>query len=361
MKPILFFGQCDEADYPLLGGKGASLASMSKAGFPVPPGFCVTTDAYSECMHTLRAEVVERVKAMDSSNMTAFRALATEVRAFIEDQPLSEKLEQDIRQAYTDLMKSCQQDADLPVAVRSSATAEDLPEASFAGQQDTFLWVVGADSVVEYVRKCWASLYTARAIKYRKDNQIPEEEVMMSVVVQKMVNAKVAGVAMTLNPVNGDRSKIAIDSAWGLGEGVVSGEVTPDHFIMDKVIKEKVSAKIHTQKMALVPDPANKRVVKIELSPEQAAESTLTDDELRDLCELARKIEKHYGCPQDIEWALDADLPERQNLTLLQSRPETVWSQKKKEAPKTNQLQFGMHGLVNTLLNPINKTAKADR
>lgn len=351
---ILSFDEAESAQYVLLGGKGASLASMSRAGFPVPPGFCITTEAYAHALQPLREAVLTRVSAIDPAQSSQLDAAAAELRQQIEQMDIPSEVEQAIRARYQALCQHCGYQNDLPVAVRSSATAEDLPEASFAGQQDTYLWVVGADAVVQHVRRCWASLFTARAIAYRKDHQIPEADLLMSVVVQKMVNARVAGVAMTLNPSNGDRSKIAIDSAWGLGEAVVSGEVTPDHFLVDKVILEMVSSRIHPQAFALIPKPDLCCVEKQPLSPEKAEQPTLTQPELKELCHLAKKIEKHYGCPQDIEWALDQDMPEGQSLMLLQSRPETVWSQKK-PAAKPSAYGLGMEGLVGTLLNPLNQ------
>jgi pyruvate,water dikinase len=188
---------------------------------------------------------------------------------------------------------------------------------------------------------------------YRHDHNIQETDVLMCVVVQKMVNARAAGVAMTLNPLNGDRSKIVVDSAWGLGEAVVSGEITPDHFMVDKVILTPVTTRIQHKPYELIPDPANRRVVRQEISDERADAPSLSAEELEAVCKMAKNIEKLYGCPQDVEWAVDADLPTGQNLMLLQSRPETVWSQKKEESTAAKTFQFGMEGLVNTLLNPI--------
>lgn len=355
-KYTLFFKEAKPEDYDKLGGKGASLASMSVAQFPVPIGFSITTDAYKELLDSsgFKTLILERIKSISATDISHLDEISAELRELILKMDMPLDVQDAIKNAYRSLCELTNSDNDLPVAVRSSANAEDLPDASFAGQQDTYLWVVGEEAVMEHVKRCWASLFTSRAISYRRDHNIPEEGVLMSVVVQKMVNAKVAGVAMTLNPLNGDRSKIVIDASWGLGEAVVSGEVTPDNFLMDKVILTLVKSTIHNKHIEHVPDKATKRVLTKEILDDRALKPCLTEGELKELCKMAKIIEKHYGCPQDIEWAIDADLPEGQNLTLLQSRPETVWSQKKTEAKtETPSFKFGMDGLVNTLLNPL--------
>ncbi len=350
---ILFFKDTTPDQYPLLGGKGASLASMTAASLPVPMGFCVSTVAYQTFMEQsgLWAEILALVDCIDCENMADLDIKSTEIRALILNAEMPENISTSIKNAYRQLCELCQVNNDLPVAVRSSATAEDLPDASFAGQQDTYLWVVGSNAVIDFTKKCWASLFTSRAINYRHHQNIVENEVLMSVVVQKMVNARSAGVAMTLNPLNGDRSKIVIDSSWGLGEAVVSGEVTPDNFLVDKIMMEILNANIQNKHIEHIPDPANKRVIIKEIEGERATQPSLTDDEVKEVCRMAKVIEKHYKCPQDIEWAIDADLPAGQNFTLLQSRPETVWSQKKAEANPS--IKTGMEGILNTLMNPL--------
>jgi len=327
---------------------------MTNAGFPVPNGFCITTHAYAEMMQAQLAEVVNRVNSININDMNELSKTALEERALVEKINIPIAIETAIREGYRRLCKESNFENNLPVAVRSSATAEDLPDASFAGQQDTFLWVVGEEELLNHVRKCWSSLFTARAIRYRHDHHIKEEDVLMGVVVQKMVNSKVSGVAMTLNPLNGDRSKIVIDVGWGLGESVVSGEVTPDNYTLDKVIVEVIKSSIHEQEFALVPDIENKCVIKKYLDKAEAGKPCLNTTQLKELGSLCKKVEQHYKTPQDIEWALDGDLPDGENLTLLQSRPETVWSQKPKKK-KTGTYQFGMEGLVGSLLNPLNK------
>jgi pyruvate,water dikinase len=240
---------------------------------------------------------------------------------------------------------------DVPVAVRSSATAEDLPDASFAGQQDTYLWVVGTQAVLESVRRCWASLYTARAIGYRDDRRIAHADVQMAVGVQKMVNARTAGVAMTLDPLNGDRTRIVIDAAWGLGEGVVSGEVTPDHFVIDKVLRSIVARTISSKAHEVVADPAHRCTQRREVAAERRCAPSLTDRQVLAVAALARQLEKQFGGPQDVEWAIE-DHPAHPDgrLMLLQCRPETVWSQRKLDLPVATA---GLQGMVSSLLTPV--------
>jgi pyruvate,water dikinase len=252
--------------------------------------------------------------------------MSARIRTDIESCPVPAEARAQTVAAYEALQSRF--DTPVPVAVRSSATAEDLPEASFAGQQDTYLWLEGFDAVGEHIRKCWASLYTSRAIIYRLKNGIPNEGLSMAVVVQKMVNAKASGVAMTLDPTNGDRSKITIDASYGVGEMVVSGQVTPDNIVLDKVTLAPVSEHLGEKHAELVPDPTARRLVEREVDADRRARRCLTDAELTAVATLAKRAEKHYKCPQDIEWALDHDLPDGENLLLLQARPETVHSAK---------------------------------
>jgi cytochrome P450 len=352
---VLPFAQCGPDDLGLVGGKCLSLGAMMRAGAPVPPGFAVTTSAYRSMLETtgLRERMHELLAQLQPGDIENEERVSSEMRALLTSTPMPEQIETSIREAYAALCAEIGQ-PDVPVAVRSSATAEDLPGASFAGQQDTYLWVIGADAVVARVRDCWASLFTTRAIAYRQDLQIDHEQVLMGVAVQKMVNARSAGVAMTLNPLNGDRSKIVIDSSWGLGETVVSGEITPDNFVIDKVMLEVVKRTVVPKPFELRPDPVQRCVVHRVVEPERQTQPSLSHEELLNVARLAKRAERHYGTPQDIEWAVDADLPAGENVVLLQSRPETVWSQKAAPKPADAALyQIGLHSLVHTLLNPL--------
>lgn len=337
-----------------VGGKNASLGEMLCAGLPVPPGFALATSAYERLWDdvALRRGVDELLGSIDNDAGVATRKVAAEVRALIEGAPIPDDVVGAVVEAYEALGRHCGL-TDVPVAVRSSATAEDLPDASFAGQQDTYLWVTGADAVVEHVRRCWSSLFTDRAIVYRHAKGFVHDAVSMSVGVQKMVDARVAGVAFTLNPGNGDRSQIAIDASWGLGEAVVSGEVTPDNYLVDKVLGEIVSRRVSSK--AIEYRVSGRAVEKVDVDERRRDVACMSDDELRAVARLARRVEKHYGCPQDVEWAIDRHLPADEAVLMLQSRPETVWSQKP-VTPVDASGAKGVASIVSTLLSPIHKT-----
>jgi pyruvate,water dikinase len=348
----LNFDQISHADFNRVGGKCASLGEMTQAGVAVPPGFAVTTEAYQAMLdhHGLQAEIERHLNGLDASDFDAVDRVAQAIRIRIHSHHLPPEVEAAIRTGYAAM--GADLGVDMPVAVRSSATAEDLPDASFAGQQDTYLWVRGADDVVEKVRDCWASLYTARAVAYRDKNNIPQADVLMSVAVQKMVNAKAAGVAMTLDPSNGDRTRIIIDASWGLGETVVSGLVTPDNFVVEKVMEAILDRTISDKHIELVGDAELGEAVEREVEEARRKAPSITDAEVMAVALLAKRLEKQNKCPQDVEWAIDADLPAGENLLALQSRPETIWSQKKKDKPK-NPYSTGMASIVGTLTNPF--------
>ncbi|GAA3666846.1 PEP/pyruvate-binding domain-containing protein [Nocardioides ginsengisoli] len=323
---VQFFDADEPAEHDLLGGKCASLVTMTAAGMPVPPGFAVTTAAYDAFVR--ESGIAERVHALlaglDPADVVKVEEVAAQIRELLLGCPVPDGVRDATRAAYDALVARI--GADVPVAVRSSATAEDLPDASFAGQQDTYLWLRGWDDVREHIRSCWASIYTSRAILYRLKNDIPDEGLSMAVAVQKMVDARVAGVAITLNPTTGDRSKIAIDASYGVGEMVVSGQVTPDHLLLDKVMFSVVEEHRGAKHAELVPDADLGRLVEREVEPERRERLCLELDEFVAVAQLAKRAEKHYGCPQDIEWAFDRDLAAGENLLLLQARPETVHS-----------------------------------
>ncbi|HWD42507.1 MAG TPA: PEP/pyruvate-binding domain-containing protein, partial [Actinomycetota bacterium] len=318
----------DPAERARLGGKNASLGELLSAGLPVPPGFAVTVDAY----HTVRghADVRRAVTGLlgevDLGDAAALEELSAAIRRRIEEVPLHDGVAGAVRSAYAELCERCAADM-VPVAVRSSATSEDLPDASFAGEHDTYLWIRGADDVLAHLTRCWSSLFTARAIAYRRERGYDHDVVAMSVGVQKMVRPTASGVAFTLNPRDGDRSQVAIEAAWGFGEGIVSGEVTPDSFLVDKVLGEIVQRTISDKAVEYRLGAGDR----VELAPVEGARRTapsLTDDQVKAVARLARRAERHYRCPQDVEWAVDADLPAEQAVTLLQARPETVWSRR---------------------------------
>ena len=346
---VITFDTLTEHYQPIVGGKCASLGTMSQAGLPVPPGFAVTTAVFAHArdLSQTQHELNKLLADTDVDDSAALAAAAATCRDVVIGWPLAPDSEQLIREQYAALCDYCGVE-DLPVAVRSSATAEDSPDASFAGEHDTYLWVRGADAVIEKIKACWASMYTDRAIAYREEMGYEHYNVDMAVAVQKMVRPRAAGVAFTLDPTNGDRSGVCIDSAWGFGEGVVSGSVTPDNFLVDKVMwcvnRRTISPK--AQAYQLVDDG----VQLVDLDEDTANAPSLVDEEIVAIAQLARTAEKHYGCPQDIEWAVDDDLPRGEDIVLLQARPETVWSKKSHEVKAETDL---MSSIVSTLVNPL--------
>jgi len=333
---VMWFEELKKEDVPIVGGKCANLGEMLRAGIPVPPGFAVTAYAYKRFIEeTGIAEKIydildETIK--DPKDPKQYEEASKKIRALIESTPIPEYLKKEIVENYRKLCERTRS-KEVFVAVRSSATAEDLPGASFAGQQETYLNVRGEDELLTSVRKCWSSLFTPRAIFYRTQKGFRHEKVLISVAVQKMVNSKAAGVMFTLHPVTGDTSKIVIESAWGLGEAIVSGAVTPDHFEVDKNSLKILVKQVAKKTVEYVRDPKTGKTVHKKVPPERQEKPSLTDEEIIELARLAKKIEEHYGTAQDIEFAVDRDLPFPENVFIVQSRPETVWSVKK-EAEK---------------------------
>lgn len=350
---IVWYDEYDEArDRARVGGKNASLGTMIAAGLPVPPGFAVTTDAY-ELLHDdgeLVAFVNGLLDGVDHGDPALMQKLSGEIRAAIESAEVDPAVVAAIDEAYSALSARCGTDA-IPVAVRSSATAEDLPDASFAGQQDTFLWVTGVDDVVANVKRCWSSMFTDRAIVYRHEMGFEHVHVAMSVGVQKMVDPRASGVAFTLNPLTGDRSQVAIDASWGLGEAVVSGEVTPDNFLFDKVLREVIERTISPKLIEYALD--GETVRRREVEADRQNRQCLSDDEICAVATMARRAETHYGTPMDVEWALDKHLPDGENIILLQARPETVWS--RKPVKPVSSGYDPMRSIISTLTAPLDK------
>jgi len=346
---IAWFDRHDPATEPVLGGKNTSLGILTMAGLPVPPGFAITAAAYREAFRDsgIDGTLAAMMADLDPENGVVLTRVAAEARATIVDAGLPSWLTDQVDGAYAVLSERTGQD-EVPVAVRSSATCEDQPDASFAGEHDTYLWVRSAAEVQAHVLRCWASLYTDRAIAYRRQMAYAEDTAAMSVGIQQMVLPRASGVAFTLNPRNGDRSQIAIDASWGLGEAVVSGSVTPDNYLVDKVIGQITERTISSKGIehVLVGD----RVVEVEVDEARRDVPCLSDAEICAVAVLARRAERHYGCPQDVEWAIDPLLPEGENVVLLQSRPETVWS-RKKMAPHASSADT-FTSIVHNLLHP---------
>ena len=309
--PILPFTAIDRGGLSVAGGKAANLGELVRAGFPVPAGFCVTTAAYEMVAADAGLEsTLAALAAVDAADTERLAELATEARSCLQGASVPEVLRRAISEAYGRLGDG------VPVAVRSSATAEDLPGASFAGQQDTYLNVVGVESVLEAVQRCWASLWTGRAVSYRATNGIGPRGVRLAVVVQRMVDASVAGVLFTANPVTGKRRQAVIDASPGLGEAVVSGAVNPDHFVANTATGEIVERRLGDKRVAVVAGPRG-GTERVELAADGAS---LSDDQILALAQLGARVEEHYGTPQDTEWAIDGE----GGIWLLQARPITT-------------------------------------
>jgi len=332
---VIWFENLRKTDIPSAGGKNANLGEMLNAGIPIPPGFAITAYAYqkfieeteiSEKMYTILDETIK-----DVNEPKQFEEASKKIRQLIESTPMPTDIEDAIRHAYEELCKRLNTNG-VFVAVRSSATAEDLPDASFAGQQETYLNVKGADELIENSVKCWSSLFTPRAIFYRVQKGFEHKKVLISIGVQRMVNSKVAGVMFTINPVTGDPDQIVIEGNYGLGESVVSGAVTPDDYVVDKSTLKIIERRVAKKILQYIRDPNTGKTVHAEVPPEKQEQQCLSDEEILELVELAKRIDKHYGTPQDIEWAVDQDLPFPENVFIVQSRPETVWSTKLVEA-----------------------------
>ena len=312
------FEELDKNDIGIAGGKGANLGELTQAGIPVPPGFVVTAQAYEYFMEEagINDKVMEILDQIDVNDTKQLQEAAEEIKKIIIDSPIPDDLVMFIREYYNELCQRVDED-DTDVAIRSSATAEDLPEASFAGQQDTFLHVSGDDEVIEYIRKCWASLFEARAIFYREENNFEHSKVYIAVVVQKMAIADKAGVMFTVNPSTGEEIAL-IEGSWGLGESVVSGDVTPDNYQVDKKNNEIINVTISDKKVMYTNDE-NGTSVKVEVPEDKRKERVLSDEELIELTEMGKTVQAHYGEPMDTEWAFEKDM-----LFLLQARPITT-------------------------------------
>ncbi|PIU58606.1 phosphoenolpyruvate synthase [Candidatus Bathyarchaeota archaeon CG07_land_8_20_14_0_80_47_9] len=339
---VLWFESLRKTDIPSVGGKNANLGEMTSAGIPVPPGFAITAYSYKKFIEEtgIAQKIYEIIKetVTNPDDPKQYEIASKKIRELIEATPTPKDIKSAIRSAYADLCKKLGAN-DVFVAVRSSATAEDLADASFAGQQETFLNVKGADELLKNTVKCWSSLFTPRAIFYRTEKGFAHEKVFISVGVQKMVNSRAAGVTFTINPVTGDSSQIIIEGNHGLGEAVVSGAVTPDDFVVDKKTLKIVERRVAKKTIQYIRDPNTGKTVHVEVPVEKQEQPCISDEEILKLAELAKLIEQHYGKPQDIEWAIDRDIPFPTNMFIVQSRPETVWSQKLVEAPAKPEVE----------------------
>lgn len=317
--PVLWLSDVDKNDIPVVGGKAANLGELLRIEIPVPEGFVIDARTFRDFINreNLKDQIYSILNNLDVEKTEELNRASEEIRKLISKTKLPEDIEKEIKRAYKELGNG----KDLYVAVRSSATAEDLPDASFAGQQDTYLNVKGEEEVVKKVKECWGSLFTPRAIYYRVQKGFRHEDVSIAVVVQKMVNSEKSGVMFTSHPVTGEKLCI-IEAVFGLGEAIVGGLVTPDTYVYDRVKKKLVEVKVADKKLMIVRRNGNERV---ELG-EKGKERVLSDQEIEKLVNLGEIIEDHYGKPQDVEWAIEGG-----EVYIVQSRPITTIKEAKEE------------------------------
>ncbi|MDP1553440.1 MAG: phosphoenolpyruvate synthase, partial [Methanobacteriaceae archaeon] len=316
---VAFFEDLNKEDVDIAGGKGANLGELTQAGISVPQGFVVTSKTYEKFMEEtgINGEVMGFLDSLDVNDNKKLQEAAKNIKKIIIETEIPEEIKTLIIEAYNALCHRIGTENAF-VAIRSSATAEDLPEASFAGQQDTFLNINGPNDVIDYVQKCWASLFEARAIFYREENNFDHSKVYIAVVVQEMVEAEKAGVMFTVHPSTGEE-KILIEASWGLGEAVVSGSVTPDTYWVDKYTGELLEVTISEKNVMFKKDPKTGNTIKTEVPGELKNRRVLSEDELETLTEMGKRIHDHYQFPQDTEWAFKDN-----ELFMLQSRPVTT-------------------------------------
>lgn len=319
MKYVEFFEELRKEDVAIAGGKGANLGELTNAGIPVPPGFVVTSKTYDQFMKEtgIFDEIMDILDALDVNDNKQLQEASRNIKKIMVETEMPDEIRAIIVEAYNALCVRIGRE-DVYVAVRSSATAEDLPEASFAGQQDTYLNIKGVDDVVSYVQQCWASLFESRAIFYREENNFDHSKVYIAVVVQEMVDAEKAGVMFTVHPSTGEE-KILIEGAWGLGEAVVSGSVTPDTCWVDKKTGEILKYQVSTKNIMFKRNVNEGRTIQTDVPDDLKNKRVLSPYEVKKLAELGKKIQEHYKFPQDTEWAIESG-----KIFLLQSRPVTT-------------------------------------
>jgi pyruvate, water dikinase len=342
MSYVAWFKDLDKDSLPIAGGKGANLGVMFNIGLPVPGGFAVTAQTYKKFIEDtkIKAKIVELLKDINVEDTKKLQETAINIQKLIVSTPVPEDMAEEIMHCY-ELIGSNKNASDLVeskevfVAVRSSATAEDLPEASFAGQQATFLNVRGKEDVVKAVRACWASLFTSRAIFYREKNKFVHIKVLISAIVQRMVNSEQSGIMFTVNPATNNKNEIVIEAVYGLGESIVGGQVNPDTYIVDKNTKEIKEIKVKKQDWGFFRSEDGK-TEKQEIVRELQERQIIPDTHIKEIARYGRKIEEHYGKPQDIEWAI-----EKNEIYIVQSRAITTTTKEIK-----NELVVGKPGQV---------------
>ncbi len=346
MAYVAWFKDLNKSSIPIAGGKGANLGEMFNIGLPVPPGFAVTAQTYAEFIEV--AKIKEKIElflsGLDVEDTERLQKIANDIQKLIVSTSVPENIAEEIQESY-ELLCANQKKADdlvqakdIFVAVRSSATAEDLPEASFAGQQATFLNVKGKENVIKAVRACWASLFTARAIYYREKNNFPHNKVLISAIIQKMVDSEQSGIMFTINPATNRDDEIVIEAVYGLGEMIVGGEVNPDFYLVDKKSRVIKKIEVKKQKIGLFRNDKGENEKK-EIPKSIQERQVIPESQINELARLGQKIESHYGKPQDIEWAI-----EKNQVFIVQSRPVTTFKKKEKEAAVIGKGQILLKG-----------------
>ncbi|MDU7151540.1 MAG: phosphoenolpyruvate synthase [Peptoniphilus grossensis] len=341
---IKWFDEIGKEDVGIVGGKGANLGELTSFGLPVPPGFCVTASGYTKFIKYAELDEVVKLlmEAVDVEDVDELTNASKEIQKKIKEKEFDPELKEEILSAYREFSENIGV-KDPEVAVRSSATAEDLPDASFAGQQDTYLHISGEEELLNHIRDCFASLWTSRAIYYREKQNYDHFDVALSVVIQKMVNSEKSGVMFTANPINNSKDEMMINASYGLGEAVVSGIVTPDEYIIDKKTKKVIEKNISEKEYMVIKneDGVGTRVVNVKdiLGAEAVKAEALSPKELDTLVERGLKVEKLYGSVQDTEWGFDRDTKE---FYFLQSRPITTLGDKEEEEEKLITLVKGL-------------------
>ena len=315
-------------DEPRFGGKSANLGELLTAEIPVPPGFAISIAAFAAFVREsgLQEGIASALAGVSAGDVDAIGRASHAISEGMRFAPVPESVRAEIAEQYAGLGEDSP-----PVAVRSSAVGEDSQDATFAGQQETYLWVRGVEHVCDAVRDCWVSLFSPPAISYRLRLGDLARPPAMGVTIQSMVDAEVSGVMFTCNPVSGDPSMVAINASWGLGLAVVGGEVTPDDYLVSKVTREVVREHVHSKDVQYVPDAGGSGAVRVSVPEERRGVRCLDQAALERLVEVARRIERYFGCHQDIEWALARG--DAENVFVVQTRPVTALA-KKPEKPK---------------------------
>ncbi len=333
-RPLAELRRADAAEF---GGKSANLGELLTAEIPVPPGFAVSASAYSTFVQEtgLAGTIAAALSRAPVGDVSAIGAAAKAIDEAMRFAPLPDALRAELGRRYEELARETGEERPA-VAVRSSALGEDSEEASHAGQQESFLWVRGVEQVCDAVRDCWVSLFTPQAISYRATLGAEGVEPAMGVTIQAMVDAEVSGVMFTCSPVSGDPSMVALNASWGLGIAVVSGELTPDDYLVSKITGEVVRQTVSTKHVEYVPDSEGRGVVRREVPEERRDEPCLGGSEIAALVDVGRLVERHFGCHQDVEWAIARDRPLPDALRVVQARPVTALPD-----PTAEALRFG--------------------